>query len=284
MKIRVGAVSTDFTGDRFQTMEEYIRSARLDLICFPEGYFGLRDEELQSIEIFSLREIVEKVSRLSEDYKVHIVTGFIEPVEKDVKSYWNKALLFSPEKGLIGSYTKTTSTPGELRKGIQPGHQIEVFGCKIGKIAMLICFEVWFPELARIATLKGADIICFPSGGDIAPMTDRWETLWKARAIENNVYVIGCLNAEKTATSMICGPEGTLASSRKKGLIQATLDLDRLRKIRRGELETETQHVPALLKKGGPFIREIWQKLQRYEDKANSEYAVYRQGLCRKRT
>jgi predicted amidohydrolase len=262
MRIRVGAVSTDFTSDRFQVMEEYVRSAKLDLICFPEGYFGLRDEELQSIEIFSLKEIVENVSRLSKDYNVHIVTGFIELVKKDAKRYWNKALLFSPEKGLMGTYTKITPTPRELKRGIQPGHQIGVFKCKIGKIAMLICFEVWFPELARIATLKGADIICFPSGGDVTPMMDRWETLWEARAIKNNVYVVGCLNAEKTATSMICGPDGTLASSRKKGLIQAIIDLDRLKRIRKGESETETQYVPALLKKGGPFMREIWRKLQ----------------------
>jgi predicted amidohydrolase len=246
MKIRVGVVSTDFVGDRFQIMEDYIKGAELDLICFPEGFFGLRDENLQFIEPFSIGRIVEKVSRFSNDYNVHIVTGFLEPIEKDTKRYWNKALLFSPEKGLIGTYTKTTPTPAELKKGIQPGRQIKVFKCKIGKIAMLLCFEVWFPELARIARLKGAEILCFPSAGDIAPMMDRWETLWKARAIENNVYVLGCLNAEKTAMSMICGPEGVIASSCNKGIIQATLDLDRLKKIRRGELETETQYVPAL--------------------------------------
>jgi predicted amidohydrolase len=262
MRIRVGAVSTDFIGDRFQVMEDYVKSFRLDLICFPEGYFGLRDEELQTVETFSLREIVERVSQLSKNYKVHIVAGFIEPVKKDAKRYWNKALLFSPEKGLIGAYTKTTPTLGELKRGILSGNQIEVFKCKIGNIAMLICFEVWFPELARIATLKGADIICFPSGGDITRMRDRWETLWKARAIENNVYVIGCLNAEKTAVSTICGPEGTLVSSRKKGIIQATIDLDRLKKIRKGELETETQYIPALLKRKEPLMREIWQKLK----------------------
>jgi len=262
MRIRVGAVSTDFVGDRFEVMEQYIRGVKLDLICFPEGFFGLRDEELRAIETFSLGEIVERVSRLSKDYNVHIVTGFIERVKKGAKNYWNKALLFSPEKGLMGIHVKTTPTSTELEKGIQPGHMIEVFKCRIGRIAMLICFEAWFPELARIATLKGADIICFPSGGDIAPMIDRWETLWKARAIENNVYVIGCLNAEKTATSMICGPEGILVSSRKKGIIQATLDLDRLKRIRKGELEIETQYVPALLKRKEPFMREIWRKLQ----------------------
>jgi len=266
MKIRVGAVSTDFVGDRFQVMEEYIKSVKLDLICFPEGFFGLRDDELQTVETFSPEEVVKKVSRLSRDYNVHIVTGFLEPVGKGAKRYWNKALLFSPENGLIGVYTKTTPTPRELEMGIQPGHRIVVFKCRIGRVAMLICFEAWFPELARIARLRGADILCFPSGGDIAPMMKSWQTLWKARAIENNAYVIGCLNAEKTALSMICGPEGIMASSREKGVIQATLDLDRLEKIRREELETETPYVPSLLEKGGPLLREIWQKLKRYQN------------------
>lgn len=93
------------------------------------------------------------------------------------------------------------------------GNQIEVFETRIRSIAMLIYFEVWFPELARIARFKGADVICFPSGGDISCMMDIWETLWRARAIENKVYVLGCLNAEHVAASMICGPEGVLASS-----------------------------------------------------------------------
>ena len=258
MRIKVGVVSTGFTGDRFQIMERYVKSEKLDMVCFPEGYFGILDDQLRHVELFSSREVMQKVSRLSKDYGVHIVAGFLELARTESKNrYWNKALLFSPEKGLVGTYIKTTPTPGEIKQGIISGNQIKVFKTRIGNIAMLICFEVWFPELARIARLKGADIICFPSGGDISRMMDRWETLWRARAIENNVYVLGCLNAEHVAASVMCGPEGILASSHSRGLITAVLDLQRLKRIRKGEAETETQFVPALLKKRSQFLKEV---------------------------
>lgn len=263
MRIKVGVVSTSFIGDRFQIMEDYVKSEKLDLVCFPEGYFGITDEQLRYVEVFSPQEVVQKVSRLSRDYGVHIVSGFIELARtRPKKRYWNKALLFSPEKGLIGTYTKTTPTPGEIKQGVIAGNQMNVFKTRIGKIAMLICFEVWFPELARIATLRGADIICFPSGGDISRMIDRWETLWKVRAIENNVYVIGCLNADKIASSMICGPEGVLASSHSWGMITSILDLQRLKEIRRSGVETETQFIPALLKRRSRFLKEVGQRLR----------------------
>ena len=263
MRIKVGVVSTSFTGDRFQIMEDYVKSENLDLICFPEGYFGITDEQLMHIELFSSREVVQKVSRLSKDYGVYIVAGFLELARtRPKKRYWNKALLFSPEKGLVGTYIKTTPTPGEIKQGIMSGDQIRVFKTRIGSIAMLICFEVWFPELTRIATLRGADIICFPSGGDISRIIDRWETLWKVRAIENNVYVLGCLNAKHAAASMVCGPEGVLASSHNRGMITAILELQRLKEIRKGEVETETQFVPALLMRRGQFLKEVGRKLR----------------------
>jgi len=262
MRIKVGVVSTSFAEDRFQTMEDYVKSEKLDLICFPEGYFGVTDEQLVHIELFSSQELVQKISSLSKDYGVHIVTGFMELARTQTeKRYWNKALLFSPEKGLVGTYAKTTPTPGETKKGIMAGNQIKVFKTRIGNMAMLICFEVWFPELARIATLKGADIICYPSGGDISRMMDRWEILWRARAVENNVYVLGCLNAEQMAKSIICGPEGILTSSHSKGMITAILDLQRLKRIRKGEAETETQFVPALLKRRSQFLKEAGRRL-----------------------
>jgi predicted amidohydrolase len=263
MRIKVGVVSTSFTGNRFQIMERYVKSEKLDMVCFPEGYFGITDEQLRHIELFPSQEVMQKVSRLSKDYGVHIVTGFLELSRtRPKKRYRNKALLFSPEKGLVGTYIKTTPTPGEIKQGIIAGNQIKVFKTRIGNIAMLICFEVWFPELARIATLRGADIICYPSGGDISRMMDRWVTLWKVRAIENNVYVLGCLNAGHVAASMVCGPEGILASSRSKGMITAILDMQRLKEIRRGKVETETQFLPALLRRRSRFLKEVGRKLR----------------------
>lgn len=101
MRIKVGVVSTGFAGDRFQKMEDYVKSEELDMVCFPEGYFGITDGQLRHIELFSSREVLQKVSWLSKDYGVHVVAGFLKLARTEPRNrYWNKALLFSPRKGL----------------------------------------------------------------------------------------------------------------------------------------------------------------------------------------
>jgi len=258
MKVKVGAVSPSCKGDRFQVMKEYIESKDLDLICFPEEYLGFDFNKWKPTYV-SKEEVVTKVSELARKNDVHIVTGFLELIKKRPREkFFNKALLFSP-KGLVGTYIKTNPTQGEIEHGQVPGNKVDVFETEIGKIAMLICYEVWFPELSRIAALKGAEIICFPTGIDIGKEDKTWQTLWWARAIENNAYVVQCINAKNSVISVICGPEKILACSEKEGMITAELDLDRLRKIREGKVETEIE--PALLKRRNAFLRKIGKKM-----------------------
>lgn len=255
MKIKVGAVSPSCYGARFQVMQKYIEGKNLDLIVFPEEYFGT-DFVTGEPTYIAKEDVVNNVSKLAKDNDVHIVTGFLEALKNG--RFHNEALLFSPE-GLVGTYIKTTPYVNEL-ESLFPGSEVKVFETKIGKISMLICWEVWFPELARIATLKGAEIICFPTGQDISTTNDRaWLTLWQARAIENDVYVIACVNAKGAVTSMICGPEGTLAIGEREGIITAELNMDRLEEIREGTVKTQIE--PALVRRRSPFLRKIGDKM-----------------------
>ena len=256
MIVRVGAVSPSIEGDRFKVMHRYVESRDLDLIVFPEEFFGTDFVTGRPTHV-SKAEVVKKVSTLAREYDVYIVTGFWH-VLRNGNSY-NEALLFSPE-GLVGTHIKTVVTEDEMSSGCLPGDKVEVFDTRIGKISMLICWEVWFPELARIAALKGAEIICFPTGEDISVEKDKaWVTLWWTRAIENDVYVVQSINAKGSVASVICGPEKILAISRKEGMITAELDMDRLKKIREGTVETRIE--PALLKRRSPFLRKIGDKI-----------------------
>jgi predicted amidohydrolase len=201
--------------------------------------------------------VVQKVSSLAKENNVHIVTGFLEALRNG--KFYNEALLFSP-KGFVGAHIKTVPYEDEIASGCLAGDKVEVFDTIIGKISMLICWEVWFPELARIAALKGAEIICFPTGENISLRRDKaWITLWWARAIENNAYVIQSINAKGAVTSVICGPEMILSIGKKEGIITAELDMDRLRKIREGTIETRIE--AALLKRRSPFLKKIGNKM-----------------------
>lgn len=257
MKIKVGAVSPSPYGDRFRVMGKYVENNCVDLICFPEEFFGYDFINKKPTFVPKI-EVVKKVSKLARENNMLIVTGFLESVKN---GFYNKSLLISPT-GLLGEYTKINPTKEELKKGHMPGKKIRVFNTKLGKISMLICYEAWFPELARIATYKGAEIICFPTGLDVGGLRDKnWLMLWWARAIENTAYVIGCVNAIGKVSSMICGPEKILALKQKSGVSVAELDLGRLRKIREGKIKANTEM--ALLKRRTDFLKKLENRMVR---------------------
>jgi 5-aminopentanamidase len=104
-------------------------------------------------------------------------------------------------------------------------------------IGMLICSEVYVPELARLLALKGAEILFMPAGLWKSAQWDNWRVLMRARAIENLAYTATCQNIlgeepENAGLAMICSPEGVLVDSSQDGVFLADCDLDRLRMLR----------------------------------------------------
>jgi predicted amidohydrolase len=95
---------------------------------------------------------------------------------------YNTAVLIDREGNVAGKYRKVYLPREEVEKGITPGNDYPVFQTDFGTVGMMICYDVFFAEPARALANKGAEIILMPIwGGD--------ETLGKARAIENGVYV-----------------------------------------------------------------------------------------------
>jgi predicted amidohydrolase len=106
---------------------------------------------------------------------------------------------------------------------------------------MSVCYDVRFPELYRILAVRGAEIIVIPSAFTLATTRDHWETLVRARAIENQCFIvapnqIGASPAGRSGgRSLIVDPWGLPLAMAPDGetTIVAELDLDRLREIRR---------------------------------------------------
>lgn len=117
---------------------------------------------------------------LAKKYHLFIVTSLRERVDHLI---YNTAVLLGPRGKLIGKYRKISPARDEYRKGIAAGRKYPVFDTSIGKIGMMICYDVHFPEVARGLAAGGAEIIAMPiMGGHPA--------LAKARAIENQVYLV----------------------------------------------------------------------------------------------
>ena len=153
---------------------------------------------------------------------------------------YNSAALVGPE-GLVGVYRKTHPFPTERREGggwTTPGNKPCCLNTAIGKIGIVICYDGDFPELARVTTLMGAEVICRPSA--FLRTFDHWELTNRARAYDNHVYWIATnsIGSDPSGSnffgsSMIIHPSGVkMAQARScDEFIWAELDPDPIRTV-----------------------------------------------------
>lgn len=132
-------------------------------------------------------EIVTRFSGFAISYNINIITGSM-PEIRDGKLY-NIGYLCKRD-GTVESYEKLHVTPDEARVwGMQGGNKLEVFDTDCGKIGILICYDVEFPELSRLLADEGMDILFVPFLTDTQNGYSRVRHCAQARAIENECYV-----------------------------------------------------------------------------------------------
>lgn len=146
----------------------------------------------------------KRLSVLAKKHGIVLIGGSI--FEKAVNGkFYNTACLFGPDGTMLGSYRKThiPHDPAFYEQDyFTPGDTgIRVFQTPYGRISVLICYDQWFPEAARLAALAGAEIIFYPTAiatsPTIAPVDagipENWDQMWTAaqvgHAAANNVYV-----------------------------------------------------------------------------------------------
>jgi predicted amidohydrolase/ribosomal protein S18 acetylase RimI-like enzyme len=167
-----------------------------DFVVFPETFtiqlLSFLDERIPGRQIQRLTKFTEQYIKLftglAVKYNVNIIGGS-HFVEEDDRIY-NVSFLFRRD-GTIDRQYKLHITPGEKKWwGIQPGNELKVFDTDCGKIAILICYDIQFPELARKVTEQGANIIFSPFCTDDRQGYLRVRYCSQARAIENQVYTV----------------------------------------------------------------------------------------------
>ena len=127
-----------------------------------------------------------------------------------------------------------TLPPAETQVWVAPGEQLASFELGATRIGIIVCSELWVPEPTRVLALRGAEVILSPAGGGFTTLTDNWQTIVRARAIENLCYVAMTNNIwhDEVGAAMIAGPEHVVVSSGIEDLLVATLDLDRVAWLR----------------------------------------------------
>jgi len=122
----------------------------------------------------------EYFGKLAKEHNLYLVPGLLE---RDGHLVYNVAVLIGPDGKVIGKYRKTCLPRGEVEGGIAPGSEYPVFPTRFGKVGLMVCYDGFFPEVARELTNNGAEVIAWPVWG-CNPL------LARARACENHVYVV----------------------------------------------------------------------------------------------
>ena len=166
-----------------------------DFVLFPEFFnvplmgIGEQDNQYDAIRFVATfaDKIIEEISRFAVSYNVNIIAGSI-PEMLDGRLY-NRAYLCRRD-GTVGVQAKIHITPHERRDWIiEGGHQIQVFDTDAGRIGILICYDVEFPELSRLLSKQDMDILFVPFWTDTKNGFLRVQRCAQARAIENECYV-----------------------------------------------------------------------------------------------
>jgi predicted amidohydrolase len=195
--VRIAAIhhrpeNTTSAQDNLQEFKEYIDIAggqNADIVCLPEGITIVGTQK-------SYVEVSERIpgpstqflGQLAKKHNMYIVAGIYE---REGPIVYNTSVLIGRDGQLQGKYRKTALPREEISGGITPGESFPVFDTDFGRIGMMICWDVSFPEPARMLALQGAEIIFMPIwGGNM--------TLASARAIENQIYLVSSTYDMKT--------------------------------------------------------------------------------------
>jgi len=119
-------------------------------------------------------------ARVAKKNDCYIVVGM---PEREGREVYNVSVLLGPDGMIAGKYRKVTLPREEIQQGISPGYDYPVFDTRFGKVGMMICYDVFFPEVARELAMNGAEVIALPIWGG-NPL------LAAARCAENGVYLV----------------------------------------------------------------------------------------------
>jgi predicted amidohydrolase len=221
------------------------------LIVLPEvfAWRGPRAEEHRIGEPIP-GPITERLAALARELGVVLVAGSLLERVAGADRVYNTCTVFDASGALLATYRKVhlfdVDIPGHVTvresETRQPGGEPVTVSTALGTLGLSVCYDLRFPELYRRLSAAGAEIVCVPSAFTFPTGAAHWEVLQRARAIENQVYVIAPNQIGRSPSgvvdyghSLIVDPWGTpiARASNTETVIVAEIDRDYLARVRR---------------------------------------------------
>ena len=230
-------------------MIEESKSNNVDFIVLPEmfncpysndKFIEYAEEEKDSITL-------NKISSLAEKNNVYILAGSIP--ERENGKLYNTSYLFNRQGDIIAKHRKMHLFDIDVKGKITfkesdvltAGDNVTTADTEFGKIGIGICYDVRFPELARLMVENGALILFYPGAFNMTTGPAHWELLFRSRALDNQVYCVGvapALNEDASyhsfGHSVVANPWGEIIAEadEKENLIISEIDLSEIKRIR----------------------------------------------------
>ncbi|HHC72537.1 MAG TPA: carbon-nitrogen hydrolase family protein [Thiotrichales bacterium] len=247
--------------------ERLITEARgkgAELVVLPENFALMGMSEADKLDVRERPgegELQEFLSRQASRHGIWLVGGTIPLEAADARKVRAACLLFDDRGEQIARYDKIHLFDVNLPESgenytesetIEPGDRVVVVDSPFGRLGLSVCYDLRFPELFRAMLDEGMELVAVPSAFTAITGRAHWETLVRARAIENLSYVIAAAQGGYHASgrhtwggSMIVEPWGMVLDRRDAGagVVVADLDRERLQQTRRNFPAIEHRHL-----------------------------------------
>jgi predicted amidohydrolase len=194
--------------------------------------------------------VTSALASKAKQHGIYLHGGSILEKRDGEPKLFNTTVVFDPNGEVVAQYSKIHLFDVVLdgvaayqeSNTVQRGEEIVTFDMDGTTVGLAICYDLRFPELFRILRLRGADVIVLPAAFTMTTGKDHWEVLIRARAIENQVYMVSCGQFGPDASgkwcygrSLVADPWGTVLGTApdREYVLKATVDLDYLQKVRR---------------------------------------------------
>jgi predicted amidohydrolase len=221
-------------------------------VATPENtnYLGPHDEKVRRAEPLA-GPTCRRFGDLAKSLGIYLLLGSFNEKSDEEKRCFNTSVFFGPDGEVLATYRKIHLFDVDIPEvrfaesaTCKPGDSPEVVATELGVFGLSICYDLRFPELYRRLAQGGAEILAIPSAFTQATGKDHWEPLLRARAIENQCYVVAAAQhgkhddgglRESWGHAMIVDPWGlpVAVASDGPGIAIAEIDLARQARIRR---------------------------------------------------
>ena len=254
-KIRLGLCQMNVIDNKEKNLENATSminesiSKNADFIILPEMFNCpySNDKFIEYAEEDFNSQTLGKISSLAKKNNRYILAGSIPEKEED--KLYNTSYLFDRQGNIIAKHRKMHLFDIDVKGKITfkesdvltAGDDFTIADTEFGKIGIGICYDVRFPELARIMVENGALMLIYPGAFNMTTGPAHWELLFRSRALDNQVYCVGvapALNEDASyhsfGHSIIANPWGEIIAEadEKENLIISEIDLDEIKRIR----------------------------------------------------